>query len=215
MNFDLNLEDINYIKILYKDRYNFSHYLKAAIQKLENKYIFAGVKSEKNINIDTPQEVVLSFISDNGLYRSKTTLNFVRFDEKEEYLFFSLITPKEVEYQQNREYFRVNLQGNARLIYKNKNEDVSILATIHDISANGVRLVFSEPVKIPEEENVTLDLFFPQKEISTSAKFIRTDEDDDQYKASFHFINLSTRDLDYISRLCLKKQLENKRHYRS
>jgi len=205
MKFDLNLEEINYIKFLYKDRYNFSHYIKAAIQKLEDKYLFAGVKSEKNIIIETPQEVVLSFISDNGLYKSTTTLNFVRYDEQEQYLFFSLIVPKEVEYQQNREYFRVEIHEKAELTQKNESKAINVPAEIHDISANGVRIVLPETISFAEGEEVNLKLFFPQKEIITTAQFVRTDEDDNQFKASFHFTNLNTKDLDFISRLCLKK----------
>lgn len=210
MKFNLKIEDINYIKILYKDRYNFTHYMKAAIKKLEEKYIFSGAKTDKKLNIDTPQEVILSFICDNGLYKSKTKLNFVQYDEKEEYIFFSLITPQDVEYQQNREYYRVEMQENATISYVAENETIKIPAKIHDISANGVRLTLKDAVKFPED--VTLNLFFPTKEIQASATFIRTDEDDNMFKASFHFKNLTNQDLDFISRMCLKKQLENKRH---
>ena len=211
MKFDLKLEDINYIKILYKDRYNFTHYLKAAIQKLDEKFIYAGVKSEKRIIIDAPQEVGLSFICDNGLYKTKTMLPFVQYNTEEEYLFFSLVTPQEVEYQQNREYFRIEMQEKAEVSFTLNDETITISALMHDISANGVRIILNGPMKFPEE--VKLRLFFPSKEIETTAKYIRSDDDDNLYKASFYYTNISTQDLDFISRMCLKKQLENRRNY--
>jgi len=212
MKFDLDIENINYIKILYKDRYNFTHCVKAAIKKLEQKYIFAGAKSEKPINIETPQEVLLSFICDNGLYKTKTNLNFIQFDKEEEYIFFSLVTPQEVEFQQNREYFRIQMHEKVVISYKKDDEIVEIPASTYDISANGIKIILPNIINFPEEVN--LDILFPAKEIKTTAQFIRADNEDDIYKASFHFNHLTTQDLDYISRLCLIKQIEHRRNSR-
>ena len=213
MKFDLDIENINYIKILYKDRYNFTHCVKAAIKKLEEKYIFAGAKSEKPLSMEIPQEVSLSFICDNGLYKTKTKLNFVQFDEKDECIFFSLATPEEVEFQQNREYFRIQMQEKVVVSYKRDDEEVEIPAYIYDISANGIKIVLSGMMKFPEE--VFLEIYLPSKKIKTSAKYVRTDDEDGICKASFHFIDLPIQDLDYISRLCLIKQLEQRRNSRA
>ena len=88
--------------------------------------------------------------------------------------------------------------------------DGVIPAKIYDISANGIRLELDKDIKIPE--SVTLDIQLPPKSIKTSAKYIRTEDEDNILKASFFFINLPEASRDIISQKCIQKQLENKRN---
>lgn len=203
MKFNLNLDNINYIKIVYKDKSDTVSCTKAAIKNMSEREIFACAKFDDNLFINTPQEVSLSFVCENGLYRTSTTLKYIENDAP--YTFFVLKTPMGIEYQQNREYFRVKMDEDAIISFDNE----AIPCKIHDISANGVRLVLLRKFDIPDEVN--LDLLFSPKGIKTKAKFIRFDTEDNIPKASFEFLGIADTDRDLISQKCIQKQLEYKR----
>ena len=203
MKFNLNLENINYIKIIYTDSDNVGHYAKAAIKRLGEKEIYACMKYEKELKVPAPQEVSISFACENALYTAKTTLKFV--ENQDPYVFFTLKTPDEIEYQQNREYFRVRIDGDAILSFPG----TVMPCKIYDISANGVRLKLDKSIQIPEI--VMIDILFSPKEVKTKAKFIRTDNEDGIIKASFTFIDIPEASRDIISQKCIQKQLSDKR----
>lgn len=203
MKFNLNLENINYIKIVYSDSAGVGHYAKAAIKRLGEKEIFACMKYEKELRISIPQEVSISFACDNALYTAKTTLKMV--ENEEPYIFFTLKTPEEIEYRQNREYFRVKMNEDVILSFGG----TVLPCKIHDISANGISLKLDKEMQIPE--NVMLDILLTPKNIKTRAKYIRTDKEDGILKASFTFVNISERSRDLISQKCIQKQLQDKR----
>ena len=114
-------------------------------------------------------------------------------------------TPVGIEYQQNREYFRVKMDEDAISSFDKE----TIPCKIHDISANGVRLILLRKVDIPEEVN--LDLLFPEKELKIKSKFIRFDTEDNIPKVSFEFLGITDSERDFISQKCIQKQLEYKR----
>ena len=166
--------------------------------------IIACAKFDDGLKVDTPQEVTLSFVCDNGLYRTNTELKYVNFEEP--YILFVLKTPQGFEYQQNREYFRVKIDEDALLSFEGK----VIPCKTHDISANGVRLILPQKIEIPQ--NVVIDLLLRPKGIKAKAGFVRYDEEDEILKASFNFIGLPESTVDVISQLCIQKQLEYKRN---
>ena len=170
---------------------------------MNEREIFACAKFEDNLFLDTPQEVSLSFVCENGLYRTSTTLKSIENDAP--YIFFVMKTPVGIEYQQNREYFRVKMDEDAIISFDKE----TIPCKIHDISANGVRLILLRKVDIPEEVN--LDLLFPEKELKIKSKFIRFDTEDNIPKVSFEFLGITDSERDFISQKCIQKQLEYKR----
>lgn len=204
MKFNLNFNNINYIKIVYKDNSDKTCCTKAAIKSINERDIFACAKFEDGLHIKTPQDILVSFVCDNGLYRTTTTLKFL--ESEPPYIFFTMKTPEGLEYQQNREYFRVLMEEDVILGFDGK----VIPAKIYDISANGVSLILPDKIEIPDE--VYLDLLFKPKNIKTRAKFIRFDNENDKYKASFKFIDIKNADIDLISQKCIQKQLEYKRN---
>lgn len=199
-----NLNNIKYIKIIYRDNCDISHCAKAAIKNINGREIYASAKVEMPLYIKTPQEISLSIVCEEGLYKTNTTLKFV--ENKDSYVYFTIDLPDGMEYQQNREYFRVRMEGDVLLRFAGN----VIPAKIYDISANGIRLELDKDIKIPE--SVTLDILLPPISIKTSAKYIRTDDEDNILKASFFFINLPEASRDIISQKCIQKQLENKRN---
>lgn len=207
MRFDLKPKNINYIKIIYKDSNSFLHMTKAAVKRIDSKEIFASARFEENWFIKTPQDIEVSFICENGLYKARTELKYT--DKDDEFIYFALKIPEEVEYRQSREYFRVRLQEKVFISYTKDNQEHCIECLTHDISANGLCVILPQITDFPEEVNIILKL--REKDILTKAKFIRTDNEDDILKASFNFENLKERDMDYISQICIQKQIENRK----
>ena len=206
MKFNLSAENINYVKMYYKDADGFSHCIKAVVRDINTREIKAGIKLSEKIFIKTPQDIELNIACDNGLYRAETTLINIQIDEP--YEFFTIKLPENLEYKQNREFFRVKLNYDAKITYT-KDREYNIASEIYDISANGVRLCPEHSVNVPKE--VTLTLFLPKKNVVVDAKYIRTDNEDKIYKISFSYVNIKESDLDYISQICFQKQLEEKR----
>lgn len=204
MNFNLNLDNIKYIKIIYQDSSGNTHCAKASVKSLSEREISACAKFEEPLHIKTPQDISLSIVCENGLYRTTTPLKCI--ENKDPYVFFIIKTPAGLEYQQNREYFRVQMQEDVLLSFAGK----VIPCKMYDISANGIRVQLKEKIDMPE--NVMLDILFSPKSIKTKAKYIRTDDEDNILKASFYFINLSDTNRDIISQKCIQKQLQDKRN---
>ncbi len=210
INYIINIDDINYIKIVYKDEDNFPHCIKAGIRDINKHDIYASAKFDGDFFIKTPKNIELGIITETGLYKAKTELKYMT--KEPPYVFFSIKTPEIVEFFQNREFFRVKINENAEMLYlKNGLEKVMSCET-YDLSANGVRLIIDSLEEIPEIATITLHL--PDKDITTEAKYIRTDDEDNILKVSYHYTNIKDSDLDYISKICLKRQLEQRKRIR-
>ena len=80
------LDNIKYVKILYKDGNDKPCIKKAAIKKTSEKEILACAKADGDLNIALPQDITLSIVCDDGLYRTKTILEAV--DKDDPYIFF-------------------------------------------------------------------------------------------------------------------------------
>ena len=207
MKFNLNTENVNYVKINYTDKNGFAHCIKAAVRLIGEIEFLACAKIEEDLNIEVPQEVSLGIACENGLYKAKTTLK--KIEKEPPFLLFSMRKPEDMEYQQKREYFRVKLQENANIIYENNGKEVKISAITYDISANGVRIELDSDISFPEQVRLLLSL--PERTIDVKAKYIRSDKEDEILKASFQFADMLQQDSDYISQMCLRKQLEERR----
>ena len=191
MQFNLSLENIKYTKIVYKDREENTRFIKAAIRSMNENELFACAKFEDGLDIQTPQEVSVSFICENGLYRTNTILK--SFQNEEPYVFLFLQVPQGIEYQQNREYFRVKMNENVIVKFNNSVKTCKL----YDISANGVRLVLDENITF--SENVELNILFDKNNVTAKARYVRTDNDDNILKASFYFTKISDNDVASIA----------------
>ena len=208
MKFNLNLEDIKYIKILYKNYNETPCIIKAAIKSVNECEIIACSKFDDDLTIETPQEITLSVVCDNGLYRTKTKLKSI--DNEDSYIFFTLETPQGMEYQQNREYFRVPAQYSC--VYTISTEDKIKEFKTHtlDISANGISIFM--PIHEISNEESTIEIKFNDISITPRIKYVRSEKVKGGYKLSFTYTAITNVDRDFISQVCIKKQLEKKRN---
>lgn len=208
MKFNFNLEDIKYVKILYVSGHSGTTTIKTAIKKITEHEIIACAKYEDEFIVKTPQEVTLSIVCNDGLYRTKTKLKSVESDAP--YIFFYLEIPIGMEYQQNREYFRIPANYSCAYYVNYDDEVHNYTTTTCDISANGVSFELAEPVF--SEDDAEIDLMIEEKLIHAKIKYVRNEKTENGYKISFHFSEISQADQDYISKICIQKQLEQKRN---
>lgn len=207
MQFKLNLDEIKYVKILYKDSNNEPCSTKAAIKKISEREIITCTKYKDESKTQVPQEMTLSIVCNDGLYRTKTKL--VAIENAEPYNIFVLATPSGMEYQQNREYFRVPIESDCVYRVHNDFDDYEFEGKTINLSANGVCVLFDEPLLSPKESQ--LSLIIGGKHVDVKARYVRSELVDNKYRASFTFTKISEQDRDFISQVCIKKQLEQRR----
>ena len=207
MNFNFKLENINYIKILLTDEQNTVYSIKAAIRDITEREIITCAKIDKDIIINTPQEITLSIVNNNGLYKTKTILKSIENDLP--YIFLFLETPKNIDYIQNREFFRVPVNYTANYIINDNEKEQEYEVNVIDISANGISIL--TPKHIIPENVADISLKINERLLKLKIKYIRTEKIKDYYKISFTYINISEHDRDFISQICIKKQIEQRK----
>ena len=208
MKFNFEIEDVQYIKLLYRTLEGSPNNIKAAIDKLDDKELVACIKYDDNFNIETPQDVTLSIICNDGLYRTKTVLKKVK--KELNYNFLILEAPSGLEYQQNREYFRVRSEYNCAYYVKIDGDIKNFTTKTYDISANGVSLVL--PILAYSEESSEIDIMVDERMVHAKLQYIRSEKIEEGYKLSFAYTDISNIDRDCISQACIRKQLEEKKN---
>lgn len=206
MKFNLNLEDIKYIKILLKNNDGTPRNIKAAMKSINEREIIACSKFEEILNIETPQEVTLSIVCNDGLYRTKTKLKSV--DNEEPFVFFALESPQGLEHQQNREYFRVPVKYDCVYSIVTETGVKEFNTYTFDLSANGIS-IYLPTHDISDKANI--EILLDDIKIAAQIKYIRSEKVENGYKLSFMYSAISNLDRDFISQVCIKKQLEQKR----
>ena len=208
MRFNLNLDDIKYVKILYKNNNGHACPTKAALKRANDHEFLACAKFENGLDIETPQDITLSIICNDGLYRTKTQLR--KIENEEPYSFFVLAPPNGIEYQQNREYFRILAKYDCKFSAWTKDGEIDISAKTCDISANGVSVDMVDNILPVGDSDLSIEI--NGITIKTRVRYVRTESTNTGYRHSFFFTNISNTDRDYISQVCIKKQLEQKRN---
>ncbi len=208
MKFNLSIENIKYVKILYANAAGNPVSVKAAIKKIDEYEMTTCLKFEEDFDIKTPQQVTLSIVCSEGLYRTQIKLKSVSVQAP--YIYMYLETPESLEYQQNREYFRIPVSYNCVYYVQNNNQPAAFQAQTTDISANGVSIIL--PVHVFSEDDADIEIMVEERLISAKIRYIRSEKIGDGYKLSFKFTDISGRDRDYISQICIQKQLEDKRN---
>ena len=207
MKFNLDLNSVKYIKINYKDVNGNICSTKAALKRIDDREILACRKFEDGIKVETPQNITLCVVCNDGLYQTKTVLKSVENDEP--YTFFILETPAAIDYQQNREYFRVAVNYDCIFTTSSYYETRQLKAQTFDISANGISLIF--PIHEISMEKAKLYITINNRDIEANLKFVRSEKVEKGYKFSFMFSKISTADQDFIAQTCIQKQLEQRR----
>lgn len=207
MKFNLKDEEIKYIKISCTDIEGRALSARAVIKSLNSREIIACAKFQENFYITTPQKISVNFVYSDGIYKTFSTLKTI--ENEAPYIFFILETPQEVNYEQNREYFRINADYNCTCTTKEDGNYTEFNTKTVDLSANGVSILLNKELTIMPEE---ITIFINNTPVQTKVKHMRTEAFNNKYKASFSFIKISEKNQNLISQTCIQKQLEQKRN---
>ena len=203
MKLNFNLDDIKYLRLEYgTDGRDFSTKL-ALKEKRENDFI-AIIPADNEFSLHTPQKVFLTFICDDGLYKTRTTVKEIIKDDE----FYNVVidNPETLDYQQNREYYRILAEYDCIYTVETADGMESFNAVTYDISAGGVSIITTENI-VPTRET-SLVIFMPDRDLKTHLQFVRCEAlENNEYKLSFIFTDLAEKDFEMLSELCVKKQL--------
>ena len=162
-----------------------------------------SVDVDDKIYVKTPQRVLLSCITEDAIYKAETELLVLQYSNYRAEFITKI--PEKFEKQQERKFFRVKIDKQVTIHYLDDGVQKTAVCTTDDLSAGGVRVTLKEKLNIVG--NVKLDIVFDTKTLFLEAKPIKLFYGGKIPQASFEFINISEKDLDYISSVCFKKQL--------
>lgn len=208
MKLKLDIDEVKYIKIMIPKAEDSSETIRATIKDINDREIIACGKLDSSHTIETPQEVVMSIVCDDGIYRTKTKIK--SYEKEEPYAFFYLETPENIDYRQDREYFRVLAFYDCEYEVVINDEPIVIKAKSVDISASGLSLF--APSLLVSNNDAKLKINIDGEIIETKARFVRNEKVEQGYRISFAYTNISKKDRDLISKVCLAKQIEEKRN---
>lgn len=202
MQLNFNMDSIKYLKLEYMDGGVLTSNKFAFQEKTENE-IVAVINEIDAGQIGTPQEVSLDIICSDGIYKTRAKLQKIKTEN--EYTYFIIENPDTLDYQQNRNYYRVLAEYDC--IYTVYTDDgvQSYNAVTYDISTGGVSIIMEENIVSKEESS--LAIMMPDGEIRSNLEFARCEVFEDNYKLSFKFTDLSERDAEKLSKICIKEQL--------
>lgn len=207
MQFKFDIKNILYLKMLYKDSNDKPSTTKAAIKSVSESEIVACAKFEDGVFAYTPQDVTLSIICSDGLYRTQTLLKSIKNEDPYTYLYLEV--PNGFEYQQNREYFRICVNFDCTYTYKKDEQEYKIQTQTCNISANGVTIILPK-FEVPDED-AELSVSVYGIDLLIGVRYVRTEVFEDCYKVSFTYSEITESDRDLIAQACIKQQLELRR----
>lgn len=202
MQLNFNLESVNYLKVEYIENSKPVTTKFAMKEKRENEFI--AITSEMDITgIRTPQKVALSIVCPDGLYKTITELKDV--ENKDGNTYFVINNPITLDYQQNREYYRVLADYDCIYTVYHDDGAESYNATTYDISAGGVSIIMEENIISTDECSILI--FIPGGDLKSHLEFVRCEVFDKNFKLSFKFTDLSDRDYERLQKICVDRQL--------
>ena len=204
MQFNLRLEDLKYLKITYKNNNESLYTPKAANKQIDMRELLVCIKFQDNMKIPAPQNINLSIVCNDGLYKTSSSLKYLY--NEPPYTFLALEKPKNLEYQQNREFFRII--ANYKCIYRVSDREFEVKT--NNLSANGIS-IFS-PELIIDDSTSVIFIEINGKKMEIPVNYVRSERVEKGYNISFSFNSISESNRDFISQVCIKKQLEDRRN---
>lgn len=205
MKLNFNLEDIECLKLDFDNEEYHSSIKLALKEKRENDFL-AIAPTHQKVAFDTPQKITLTFICHDGLYKTTTIVNDIY--EEDGYKYFVINNPESLDYQQNREYYRILSKYDCIYTIDTGSGIESFNAVTYDISAGGVSIISSENIVPTRETSIVICM--PERNLKAHIQFVRCEAyGEDEYKLSFFFVDLSDKDYKFLSDLCVQKQLHS------
>lgn len=207
MKFNLKLENIKYIKINCEKDNGDLITIKTGIKSFTDSQIVLLSKYSNTYENIFPQEISANIFCDDGVYTLKAQIK--KIENVMPYTIFTLDSLEEINYKQNREYFRIQYITECVCETNLKGEISFHNGKIINLSANGIKAVF--PNCFITNGNCKLSFKIENTKLELLAHYIRSENYNDEYQVSFSFIKINETDREIISRFCIKKQLEQRR----
>lgn len=170
----------------------------------ENKNVFASVGDEIKLYIYTETGVYSAvskvLLATRGVFNTEYVITF----------------PTNAKHSQRREYFRAELSVDFHMcILTSDDPEKNLVVDTKTRNICGKGMSFIADDIFPEHEAIEIDLIFPDKTITTSARLVYSKQ---VYLASrpkfihaFTFTDISHRNVDFIVKQCFLHQLELKK----
>ena len=149
----------------------------------------------------------IGFVCDDGYYVTKVKV--INIFHESELIVFICEKPNNIEYKQNREYFRVNAKFNCEYKWHTEDGIKTLKTQTINISANGVTIYVPIKEYIPQFCELVLNI--DDKKNITDAQYVRQEEVQGGYNVSYKFVGIKESTQDYIAQTCIKLQIANKR----
>ena len=202
MKLSFNIDDIKYLELTYTIEGKEVTSRLALKEKRENDFIAIINESDEKL-ISTPQKAYLNFVTNDGLYKTNATLKEVIFDNNE--TTFIIENPLTLDYQQNREYFRILAEYDCIYTIETNDGIESFNATTYDISAGGVSILMNQNLLSIDDASILI--FLKDGDLKSHLKFVRSEAFEGAFKLVFEYTDLSEQDFERLTNLCVKKQL--------
>ena len=207
MKFNLKLENIKYVKIHCEDSNGDSISIKTGIKSITESQIVLLTKYSDSYTSIQPQEINADFVCDDGIYYIKTRIRKVEKDTP--YIIYILDSAQEMDYQQNREYFRIPYKTECICETNIQGEISHYCGETINMSANGMKVVF--PNCFITNGNCKISFKIENKKFELQSCYIRSENVNNEYLISFSYNKIDDSEREFLSQFCIKQQLEQRR----
>ena len=207
MKFNLKLENIKYVKMFCKDSNGDSISIKTGIKSITESQIILLTRYSDSYTSIPPQEIDADIVCDDGIYSIKTRIKKV--EKETPYIIYILESVQEMDYKQNREFFRIPYKTECICETNIQGEISHYCGETINISANGMKVVF--PNCFITNGVCKISFIIENKKFELQSCYIRSENIDNEYLISFSFTKINDSEREFLLQFCLKKQLEQRR----
>lgn len=210
------LARLRYVKLTYSGVDGNPHEIKTELKTLSDAAISLYVRCRTYPEIQCPQQIIIKFITDNGLFEAISVLQ--RIEKVDNIVYFLIQPPTKMIKCQNRKYYRVNMKRTCVLVATDENaHSTAYMSRLVDVSAGGILIyklesMFDNEFIAIEPENYkqfNIVLFLDiDVVLKLSARYVRQEKHDKFYRYAFEFTNMKQSDIDIISKYVTKEQVE-------
>ena len=194
------LISLQYIKVIFMDTKKELHEIRTDNHTVFDDTIQLHINSREDFNITCPIGIVLKFVTRDAIYFAKAVLKEIR--RTKDKVIFVLKAPQKTIRQQNRKFYRINIDRPCVLLVEGKNNNQIYVAQTVNISKGGV--LISDLESMLNDEKVTLQLpkdagcrftiFLEHNlKIKTYAQYVRSEYVDETYRYGFQFFDIPQR----------------------
>lgn len=197
------LSTLQYVKVIFIDKNKELQELRADSNSINSDIIQLYFSSKENINVNCPIGVVLKFITLDAIYFAKVILKENK--KAGDKFIFILSAPQKTIRQQNRKFYRINIERPCVLLVNNeKNNPRTYIAQSVNISKGGILINGVESILNDEQINLKhskgdsfyIAMFLEQGiKVKSSAQFVRSECIDGSYRYAFQFLEMSQKNI--------------------